>query len=163
MRIMGIDPGSRVTGYGIIEDKPSLRLIACGAIKPPLKKPLPVRLKYIYERLCEEIDSHKPEEIAIEKIFFAENAKSAIVLGQARGVALLSAANFHLSLSEYSPNEVKLSTVGFGKADKAQVGSMVKLLLKLKEIPKSTDISDALAVAICHAHTSGTLKKMISK
>lgn len=163
MRIMGIDPGSRVTGFGIIEDRPSLRLIAYGAIKPPAKFSLPDRLKFIYQGLCKEIQGHGPEEAAIENIFFAKNPKSALVLGQARGAAILSVANSNLNLAEYSATEIKQCIVGFGRAEKPQVSSMVSVLLKVKEVLKPLDASDALAVAICHAHTRCSIKKMFPR
>lgn len=163
MRIMGIDPGSRVTGFGVIEDRPTLRLIAFGAIKPPADLPLPDRLKYIYQGLLEEIQRHGPDEAAMENIFFAKNPKSALVLGQARGAAVLSVMNSNLSLAEYSATEIKQSIVGFGRAEKTQVSSMVSVLLRTKEILKPLDASDALAVAICHANSSGPLKKFLRR
>lgn len=163
MRIMGIDPGSRVTGFGVIEDRPTLRLIAFGAIKPPADLPLPDRLKYIYQGLIEEIQRHGPDEAAMENIFFAKNPKSALILGQARGAAVLSVVNSSLGLSEYSATEIKQSIVGFGRAEKTQVSSMVSVLLRTKEILKPLDASDALAVAICHANSSGPLKKFLRR
>jgi crossover junction endodeoxyribonuclease RuvC len=160
---MGIDPGSRVTGFGIIEDRPSLRLIAYGAIKPPVNFSLPDRLKFIYQGLCKEIQGHGPEEVAIENIFFAKNPKSALILGQARGAAILSVANSNLNLSEYSATEIKQCIVGFGRAEKSQVSSMVSVLLKVKEVLKPLDASDALAVAICHAHTRNSLRRVFPR
>ena len=162
MRILGIDPGSRCTGYGIIEDKPSLRLVAFGTIKPPKNMALPDRLKFIYDGLCEEIQRHGPEEAAIENVFFAANAKSALILGQARGVAVLAAANAGLHISEYPATTVKQSLVGFGRADKSQVSSMVHILLKMKNNSTSLDATDALALAICHSHTRRTLQKVFN-
>ncbi len=163
MRIMGIDPGSQITGFGFIEDKPSLKLIAYGAIRPPKGLALPHRLKYIYKGLCEEIQHHQPEEVAIENVFFAKNAKSALILGHARGAAILSAANSDLEVSEYSPTVIKQAIVGFGRAEKSQINSMVGLLLRIKEPIKPMDASDALATAICHAHTHRPLKKILPR
>lgn len=154
MRVMGIDPGSLCTGYGVVDAvKGNLQAVHWGSIRPPARKPFPDRLKYIYDGLTEVLREYAPDTVAIEDIFFAVNAKSTIKLGQARGVAILAVMNAGKSLAEYSPLEVKQSTVGYGRADKRQVQDMVTALLKLKQKPEPLDVSDALAVAICHAHS----------
>ena len=154
MRVMGIDPGSLCTGYGIVDVmNGNLQAVHWGSIRPPAKKPFPDRLKTIYDGLTDVLREYSPDAVAIEDIFFAVNAKSTIKLGQARGVAILAVMNAGKSLAEYSPLEVKQATVGYGRADKRQVQDMVTALLKLAEKPEPLDVSDALAVAICHAHS----------
>lgn len=150
---MGIDPGSSCTGYGIIEEiNNSLEVIHWGGIKSKTRQPFSQRLKFIYDELTTIIKKFNPDEVAIEDMFFATNVKSALKLGQTRGVAVLSAVNKGKPVTEYSPLEVKQSVVGYGRAEKTQVQSMVTSLLKLKEKPEPLDASDALAVAICHIH-----------
>ncbi len=154
MRVMGIDPGSLCTGYGIVDTvNGDLQAVHWGSIRCSGKKPFPDRLKSIYDGLTEVLREYSPDGVAIEDIFFAVNAKSTIKLGQTRGVAILAVMNAGKPLAEYSPLEVKQSTVGYGRADKRQVQDMVTALLKLKEKPEPFDVSDALAVAICHAHS----------
>ena len=154
MRILGIDPGTRVTGYGIIE-KAGNRLIHVdnGGIFTRADMDLADRLKLIYDGLCQVIKEYAPEAVAVEQIFLAKNALSALKLGHARGTALLVGVNHGLPVFEYSALQVKSAVVGYGKAEKIQVQQMVKTLLKLPEIAQE-DASDALAVAICHAHTN---------
>jgi crossover junction endodeoxyribonuclease RuvC len=154
LRILGIDPGSIHTGYGIVGRGPngSLVHICDGAISPGAGLPIAERLLKVSEGLRDIIGVHKPDAVSIESIFFAKNVKSAITLGQARGAALLSAAQFGLPVFEYAPSAIKLAVTGYGQADKAQVQKMVKLLLKSTEGFKKTDASDALAIAICHIH-----------
>ena len=155
MRVMGIDPGSVCTGYGIIEEfNNTLKVIHWGGIKSKNRQPFPKRLKFIYDELITVIRKFNPDEIAIEDMFFATNVKSALKLGQTRGVAILSAVNENKLVTEYSPLEVKQSVVGYGRAEKTQVQDMVTSLLRLKEKPEPLDASDALAVAICHIHTA---------
>jgi crossover junction endodeoxyribonuclease RuvC len=159
---MGIDPGTLITGYGIIEfagDK--TRLIVSDAIINKNQKPMAMRLEAIYNKLSEVIKSFSPDEIAIETAFYGKNAQSALKLGQARGVALLAAVKNKKSITEYSPREVKKSVVGNGAASKEQVQYMVKSLLKMRKVPKYYDTTDALAVAICHSFhmSSGTRSK----
>lgn len=154
MRILGIDPGTRVTGYGVIE-KAGNRLIHVdnGGIFTRAEMNLPDRLKLIYDGLCQVIREYAPEAVAVEQIFLAKNALSALKLGHARGIALLVGVNHDLPVFEYSALQVKSAVVGYGKAEKVQVQQMVKTLLNLPEIAQE-DASDALAVAICHAHTN---------
>ena len=152
---MGIDPGSRCTGYGVIEEtNSSLNVIHWGSIKSQTRQPFPQRLKFIYDELTMVVRKFNPDEVAIEDMFFATNVKSALKLGQTRGIAMLSAVNEGKPVAEYSPLEVKQSVVGYGRAEKTQVQDMVTFLLRLKEKPGSLDASDALAVAICHIHTA---------
>ncbi|MGP0628090.1 crossover junction endodeoxyribonuclease RuvC [Nitrospina sp. 32_T5] len=161
MRVLGIDPGSNCTGYGIVEsDRNTLKSIHWGSIKSKSRTPFPERLKAIYDDLTRVIDEYKPEVVAIEDLFFAVNAQSTIKLGQTRGVALLAAVNASLTVAEYTPLEVKLSIVGYGRADKNQVRDMVTTLLRLKSKPEPLDASDALAVAICHLHNHGTSNRL---
>lgn len=159
MSIMGIDPGSNRTGYGIIEAKDDeLKLIQWGDVRTNPKETFPQRLKTIYEELIKLIREFAPDAVAVEDLFFAVNAKSTLKLGQVRGVILLTAANENIPIAEYSPLEVKQSVVGYGRADKKQVQSMVCRLLKLKNPPNTLDASDALAIAICHHHMVGNRK-----
>lgn len=160
MRILGIDPGSRVTGYGIVEKQGNrLRHIDNGAIYTRTGDDLALRLKTIHDGLCRVITEHTPEAMAVEQIFVAKNAMSALKLGHARGAALLVGVNHGLPVSQYTALQVKSAVVGYGRAAKAQVQQMVKALLNLPEIAQE-DASDALAVAICHAHSSGTNSRL---
>ena len=154
-RILGIDPGSRITGYGIIDSRKDRNIhVASGCIKAG-DGPFPNRLRLIFDGIVAVIEEHAPEEIAIETVFMHRNADSALKLGQARGAALCACLARTLPVSEYSPREVKLATVGTGKADKAQVQHMVRVLLNLSEILQQ-DTADALAVAVCHSHSRAT-------
>lgn len=151
-RILGIDPGSRVTGYGLIDsDGRSSRHVASGTIRTA-GDDLAERLGAIFHGVGELIDAHQPGEVAIESVFIAKNASSALKLGQARGAAICACAARALPVAEYSPRAVKLAIVGAGAADKAQVQHMVRVLLKLTE-PLTPDSADALGIALCHAHT----------
>ena len=153
MRILGVDPGSGATGYGIIDtDGSQHKAIIYGAIKTNAKRPFHERLLKIHEDLSELLLREKADAMAIENVFHAANVQAALKLGHARGVALLVAAQHKLSLHEYSPLEIKSAVVGYGRAEKSQVQSMVRLLLGLAEIPTPDHAADALAVAICHAN-----------
>ena len=152
---MGIDPGSSCTGYGIIEEiNGALKMVHWGSVKSKSRQPFSQRLKLIYDELILVIRKFNPDEVAIEDMFFATNVKSALKLGQTRGIAVLSAVNEGKPVAEYSPLEVKQSVVGYGRAEKTQVQDMVTSLLRLKEKPEPLDASDALAVAICHIHAA---------
>ena len=152
LTILGIDPGSMVTGYGLIKSNHQKNvLMDFGVIRTDSKKSLPEKLKQIFEGLSRIIAKKHPDELAIEETFYSKNAKSALVMGQARGVAILAAACARISVWEYSPKEVKCSIVGRGNASKLQVQYMVKNLLGLKNLPEPQDAADALAVALCHA------------
>src|SRR5437879_10085987 len=161
MRVLGIDCGGEYTGYGVVEMHSVGRLVclACGAIKLSPREPLARRLSRIYDELGILIVQHHPDEVAIEGIFYALNVKSALKLGQVRGVAMLAAAVAGLEVAEYAPLSIKSAVVGYGKAGKEQVQSMVTRLLALAEPPQSADASDALAIAICHLHTAATLRR----
>ena len=150
--ILGVDPGSMVTGYGLIKSNHQKNvLMDFGVIRTDSKESLPQKLKQIFEGLSQIIAQKHPDELAIEETFYSKNAKSALVMGQARGVAILAAACAKLSVWEYSPKEVKCSIVGRGDASKLQVQYMVRNLLELKDVPEPEDAADALAVALCHA------------
>lgn len=152
MRILGIDPGSVVSGYGILDrEGPRLHYVTHGTIRPPKGEALPVRIHHIHRELCGVIETHHPEAVAVEKIFHARNAASALKLGHARGVAILAAVQAGLPIHEYSPLEVKQAVVGYGRATKEQVQRMTRILLALPDVVPE-DAADALAVAICHAH-----------
>ena len=161
MRVLGIDPGSRITGFGVIDiEKGKLKYVTSGCIRMKDKE-LPARLKTIFEGVTEVIDSTGPEFMAIEEVFVSRNVKSALVLGQARGAAISAGVNRGLPAGEYTALQIKKSVVGYGKADKGQVQHMVKSILSLAGLPQE-DAADALACAICHSHTlenSNRIKK----
>lgn len=159
VRILGIDPGSRITGYGIIDfHQNHARHVASGCIHVA-GRDLTARLRAIFDGITAVVDSEGPAELAVEQVFFHRNAASALKLGQARGAALMAGVTRGLPLFEYSPNEVKQAVTGRGHAAKDQVQHMIKMLLCLRELPAS-DAADALAVAICHGHTSQTLARI---
>ena len=158
MRVLGIDCGTEYTGYGIVDllDDDSLVCLDCGAIRLSPRETLPVRLSQISYRLGQLISQHRPDLVAIEDVFYAVNAKSALKLGQVRGVAMLAAATAGVEVAEYSPLSIKSAVVGYGRAEKHQVQQMVTRLLKLDFVPEPPDAADALAIAICHLHTAAT-------
>ncbi len=161
MRVLGIDCGTQYTGYGVVELCPDGRLLclSCGAIKLSARESLALRLATIFERIGVIIQEHRPDQVAIEDVFYALNVKSAFKLGQVRGVAMLAASSAGLEVAEYSPLSIKSAVVGYGRAEKHQVQHMVTQLLNLAEIPEPPDAADALAIAICHLHTSATLQR----
>ncbi len=161
MRVLGIDCGTEYTGYGVVElvDDERLVCIVSGAIKVSPRDPMPMRLSRISIGLQELIIEHRPDRVAIEDVFYAVNVKSALKLGQVRGVAMLAAATAGLEVAEYSPLSIKSAVVGYGKAEKHQVQQMVTRLLNLDQVPESPDAADALAIAICHLHTAGTKER----
>ena len=161
MRVLGIDCGGEYTGYGVVEQNAAAELLCvdCGAIVLSTRQPLPVRLKTIFAALGEVIERHRPQLVAIEEVFYAVNPKSALKLGQVRGVAMLAAAAHDLPVAEYAPLSIKSAVVGYGRADKHQVQQMVMRLLKMAAPPESFDAADALAIAICHLHTAATLDR----
>lgn len=163
MVVIGIDPGTATTGYGILRelDNGELEVIDYGVIQTPADQPMPERLLELYHQLNEIILLHRPESGAVEKLFFQRNVRTAISVGQGRGVVLLALANQKLPVAEYTPLEVKQAVAGYGGADKRQVQEMVRILLDLGSIPKPDDAADALAVAICHVHTAHT-QRMIA-
>lgn len=155
MRVLGVDPGTLTSGYGIVaEEDHKLFHVVSGGISPSAKQPLPRRLKKIYEELMKIIDQYRPHVIVVEDLFVSKNIKSALKLGHARGVAILAAMNSGLPVFEYAPLEIKQAVVGNGKAEKKQVQFMVKTLLDLPKVPHPVDAADALAAAICHIHSS---------
>ena len=152
MIILGIDPGTNITGYGIIKyEKNTCIKIASGIIRLPYSKPIPSRLKIIYEELNSLMKKYKPDEFAIETAFYGKNVQSAMKIGYARGVSILAAVHNEIPTSEYSPREVKKSVVGKGAASKEQVSYMIKSLLSIKKNRIKSDETDALAIALCHA------------
>lgn len=154
MRIIGIDPGYAIVGFGIIEyNKSSFSTVQYGAITTPADMDFNSRLKVIYDDLCSVLDSFRPEYLAIERLYFTSNQKTAIAVAEARGVTLLAARQRNIPIYEYTPLQVKQSVTGYGKAIKKQVQEMTKRILNLPEIPKPDDTADALAIAVCHAHS----------
>ena len=155
MAVIGIDPGTALTGYGIIEETSdqSLKVIKFGVIQTPAKEKLEIRLEEIYSQINKVLSIYKPDSGAVERLYFQRNISTAISVGQARGVAMLALSQAGLSISEYNPVDIKQAVVGYGKATKKQVQQMVKILLNLDQIPKPDDAADALAVAICHLHS----------
>ncbi|MEG0918424.1 MAG: crossover junction endodeoxyribonuclease RuvC [Anaerovoracaceae bacterium] len=163
MRILGIDPGYAIMGYGIIDMKGNnFKVVDFGAILTDKDMEMPDRLKKIYNDLMNIIHEFSPDTCAIEELFFNTNVTTAIKVGQARGVAVLACANSSLEIEEYTPLQIKQALTGYGRADKKQVQAMTKSILNLKEVPKPDDTADALAAAICHGHSRdsrGRLKK----
>lgn len=163
MIILGIDPGFAIVGVGIIEYKGNkFRVLDYFAITTKAHTPIEQRLKIIYDSINEAINKYKPDFMAVEELFFNNNAKTAIAVGQARGVILLSAVNLGVPFFEYTPLQVKQAVAGYGRADKNQVQQMVKAILNLPAVPKPDDVADALAIAVCHAH-SYKMTKLESK
>lgn len=159
MRILGIDPGTATTGWGLAEvDGTKMKAGSCGCILTPAKQNQAKRLAHIYADLSLIIKKTKPDVMAIEKLFFIRNVTTAMTVGEARGVCLLVAEQNGLPIFEYTPLQVKQALTGYGKAEKSQIQMMVKNILKLKEIPKPDDMADALAIAITHAHMCGISK-----
>jgi len=161
MRILGIDPGYAIMGYGIIEKKGSrIFPIAYGSIETDKSLSMPDRLKHLYSVLMDAIAEYQPEEASIEELYFQNNAKTAIFVGEARGIAVLACANSGLDIFEYTPMQIKTSVTGYGKADKKQVQEMVKTILGFDHIIQPDDTSDAFAAAICHSYQGDLKKKM---
>lgn len=159
MLVLGIDPGTAITGYGLVRqlDDGTLALVDYGAVLTSPDQPMPERLLNLHQGLMKIIDLHRPDCGAVEKLFFQKNVRTALAVGQARGVALLALAENNISLAEYTPLEVKQAVTGYGGADKNQIQQMVSVLLNLTELPKPDDAADALAVAICHVNNSHML------
>lgn len=157
MRILGIDPGYAILGYGIIDMTGNhFSVVEYGSIITDSKMDMPSRLEMLYDGLNNIIEEYKPEEASIEELFFNSNAKTAILVGEARGVAVLACAKNNLNISEYTPLQIKQALVGYGRAEKKQVQAMVKSILNLEAVPKPDDTADALAAAICHGHSAGS-------
>ncbi|MDD6919955.1 MAG: crossover junction endodeoxyribonuclease RuvC [Eubacteriales bacterium] len=160
MRILGIDPGYAILGYGILDvEGQNFKVVDYGAITTDAKMDMPKRLKHIYTALMDLIDEFAPDEASIEELFFNTNAKTAIKVGQARGVAILACINSGIEINEYTPLQIKQTLTGYGRAEKKQVQMMVKSILKLAQVPKPDDTADAVAAAICHGYCGQTRKK----
>jgi len=151
--VLGIDPGSAITGYGFVRETGNkLQAVNYGCIRTSLSQPVELRLKKLYNELILLINKYKPDYCAVEELFFNKNARTALTVGQARGVIMLAGAQSSLPVHEYTPLQVKQAVVGYGRAEKSQIQFMVKTLLGLPEVPKPDDVADALAIAICHSH-----------
>lgn len=160
MKILGIDPGYAILGYGVVEKIGNqFKTHRYGAVTTDAGMPMTDRLEHLYNSLREIIEEEKPDAASIEQLFFNTNAKTAILVGQARGVAILACVKGGLMVEEYTPLQIKQALVGYGRAEKKQVQMMVKTILHLKEIPRPDDTADALAAAICHGHSADTRKR----
>lgn len=163
IRVLGIDPGSESCGYGIVDtDGRRHALVTFGAVTAPKRASFAVRLLNIDHELASVVEQYGPQVCSIEETFYAQNVKTALKLGHVRGVAMTAAARAGLSVFEYSPAAIKGALVGYGRADKQQVGEMVRILLNLKTVPEPHDASDALAAAICHIHSAGTFDRILA-
>lgn len=155
MLVLGIDPGTAITGYGLVreEDSGDLTVVEFGVIRTSSKKSMPQRLLEIYQNMGDLIARHQPDSSAVEKLFFQRNVRTAISVGQGRGAILLALAEAKVPIAEYNPMEIKQAVTGYGGADKHQMQHMIQVLLNLDEIPQPDDAADALAVAVCHLHS----------
>jgi crossover junction endodeoxyribonuclease RuvC len=161
MLTLGIDPGTAITGYGFVEGRGDrLTLVECGILTTPAGDPLPRRLQAIYAGLTRLMETYRPDHAAVEELFFSRNARTALAVGHARGVALLAATMQGVPIFEYTPLQVKQAVTGYGRAGKGQVQGMVRILLGLDAIPQPDDAADALAIAICHVHASVMRQKL---
>ena len=154
MRILGIDPGTATLGFGIVDEDNGFAAVAYGAIETPSTDAMPMRLLTLHNEITALIDDFEPDVLAIEQLFFSRNVTTAIAVGQARGVAMLAAAQHGLDVIEYKPAEIKQAISGYGNADKQQIQAMVRILLDLDEIPHPDDAADALAIALCHGQSA---------
>lgn len=153
MRIFGIDPGTAITGFGVIDHSSVTTMVDAGVIRTPAKQDLYLRLQTIYQELGDLLEEYQPDVVAIEELYFAANVKTAISVSHSRGVAMLCAAQHGAHISEYTPLEIKQALTGYGRAEKQQIQEMVRIVLGLSSLPKPDDAADALAVAICHSQT----------
>ena len=161
MLVLGIDPGTAITGYGLVrEDEAGLTLVDYGVITTAAGRPLPERLQVIYQGLADVAREHQPQQAAVEELFFSRNVRTALSVGHARGVTLLALADAGLAIHEYKPLEIKQAITGYGGAGKQQMQEMVRLLLNLDTVPEPDDAADAVAVAVCHIH-SARMKALI--
>lgn len=157
MRILGIDPGYAIVGYGVLEfDNMRFKVINYGAVTTDSETPFDKRLAEIYDDMCSVLDMFKPDCMSIEKLYFNTNITTGIDVAQARGVIMLAAVQRGVPIYEYTPLQVKVAVTGYGRAEKHQMQEMTKNILRLKEVPKPDDTADALAIAICHGHTGGS-------
>lgn len=156
MRVLGVDPGLAITGYGVVEgERDVLRPLAYAAIRTPAREPLAQRLLHLYREMTAVLAEYRPAVLAVERLFFGRNVTTAMNVGQARGVVLLCAAQHGVPVVEYTPAQVKQALTGYGAAPKAQVQYMVRALLNLDDVPRPDDVADALAVAVCHLYLAG--------
>ena len=171
MITLGIDPGTAIMGYGLVESGVSasgagsverLRMVEYGALYTPANAPLSERLPMLYKGVMDLLGEYKPQAVALEELFFNKNVRTALSVGHARGIVILAAAHSGVQLGEYTPLQVKQAVVGYGRATKEQVQAMVKLLLNMDHIPRPDDAADALAVAICHIHSSAFQERVAS-
>lgn len=163
MIILGIDPGYAIVGWGVLEYRANkFNVLGYGAITTDAHTPFPLRLQTIYNDMCYILEKYKPDVMSMEKLFYNNNAKTVIDVAQARGVITLSAQNYNVDIYEYTPLQVKQSVVGYGRAEKKQVMEMTRVILNLEKVPKPDDTADALAMAICHGHCSGSLMGVLN-
>lgn len=161
MLVLGIDPGTAITGYGLVEARGNkLKAVDYACVRTPANSPLEYRLQAIYGAVADLIKQYNPTHLAVEELFFNKNIRTALSVGHARGVIILAGANAGLPVFEYTPLQVKQAVVGYGRADKSQIQFMVKTLLCLPDIPKPDDVADALAIAVCHTHFYNSQKMM---
>ena len=161
LRILGVDPGTRVTGYGVIEHAAAVSRHVChGQVRTKSSDPLWIRLKHIHEAISQVVQEHHPDAMVIERCFVSKNVSSALKLGHARGVIIIAGLSAGAAIHEYSPTEIKNAVVGHGRADKTQVAEMIRMILRLKESPPH-DAADALAAALCHAQGTGMRRQMM--
>lgn len=162
MLVIGIDPGTASTGYGVVRQSAdgSLELVTYGVISTPSDQPMSERLHILHRELTDLLALHRPDSGAVEKLFYQRNVSTAISVGQARGVSLLAFAQADVPVDEYNPRTIKQSVTGYGGAEKAQIQEMVRSLLGMQELPKPDDAADALAIAICHLHSTETRRRM---
>ena len=161
MLVLGVDPGTATTGFGLVRfDSGALQAVSFGTLTTPAGLPLPQRLQLLYRDATKLLAAHRPTEAAVEELFFARNARTALAVGHARGVLLLALADAGLTVHEYTPMQVKQAITGYGRASKEQMQAMVRLLLSLEEVPRPDDVGDALALAICHVHFSSTARAL---
>lgn len=159
MLVMGLDPGTAITGYGLVYgERGRLKAVNFGAVRTTPDMPAQERLCRIYDELAILFEAYHPDLVSVEQLFFNRNVTTALAVGQARGVAILAAAKAGVAVAEYTPLQVKQTITGNGRADKDQVGFMVKALLGLESVPRPDDVADALAIAICHIHNAGALR-----
>ena len=161
MLTLGIDPGTATTGYGLVEGRGDrLTLVECGILTTPAGEPLPRRLQEIYAGLTRLVQEKRPDNAAVEELFFSQNARTALAVGHARGVTLLAVTMMGVPVFEYTPLQVIQAVTGYGRASKAQVQSMVRVLLRLDAVPQPDDAADAFAIAICHLHSFNLRQKL---
>lgn len=164
MRILGIDPGYAIMGYGVVDMQGNhFKAVDYGAVTTDKDMKMPDRLKHLYNGMMEVIAENEPDVVSIEQLFFNTNTTTAILVGQARGVAILACANSGLPIYEYTPLQIKQGLIGYGRAEKKQIQIMVKTILNLKAVPKPDDTADALAAAICHGHSAGFTNRLAEK